>query len=108
MTLTVGSGTNDPSSRGGDFYGTSASDPNAGWAEGTVTWTTAPARNTAIPSVPLGAVTAGGAYTINVSSLVPTSGGAVTLRGSSTSADGAGYFSKEGSTSSGPRLQLTC
>ena len=73
-----------------------------------VTVPSAPAKNTAIPSVPLGAVTTGGTYTINVSSLVPTSGGAVTLRGSSTSADGAGYFSKEGSTSSGPRLQLTC
>jgi len=108
LTLTVGSGTNDPSSRGGDFYGTSASDPNAGWAEGTVTWTTAPAKNTAIPSVPLGAVSAGATYTVNVSSLVPTSGGTVTIRGSSTSADGAGYFSKEGSTSSGPRLQVTC
>ena len=109
LLLTVGSGSNDASSRGGDFYATSSNDPNAGWAESTVTWATAPAKDPASPSVPLGAVAAGVTYSINVSGLVPaTAGTTVTLRGSSTSADGAGYFSKEGSTTSGPQLRLTC
>ncbi|MGS0687638.1 fibronectin type III domain-containing protein [Nakamurella sp. GG22] len=108
LLLTVGSGSNDPSSRGGDLYATSPNDVNAAWVESSVTWATAPAKDTAIPPVSLGAVAAGVTYPINVSTLVPTAGGTVTIRGSSASADGAGYFSKEGSTTSGPRLQLAC
>jgi len=108
LSLTVGSGTNDPSSSGGSIYATSLSDPNAGWAEATVSWTTAPAKSTAIPPVSLGPVTAGTTYPVDVSSLLPSAGGVFTLRGSSASSDGAGYFSKEGSSTAGPRLQVTC
>ena len=108
LLLTVGSGTNDPSPSGGSFYATSPTDPNAGWTETGVTWASAPAKNTAIPPVSLGAVVAGQSYPVTVTTLLPTGGGAVTIRGSSTSGDGAGYYSKEGSTTSGPRLQLSC
>jgi chitodextrinase len=108
LSLTVGSGTNDPSSNGGRIYATSPSDPNAGWVETTVTWSSAPATNTAIPPVSLGAVAAGTTYPINVRSLLPSAGGVATLRASSTSSDGAGYFSKEGSATAGPLLRITC
>lgn len=108
LQLTVGSGTTDPSAHGGDFFATSAGDANAGWTEASVTWATAPAKSASIASVPLGAVTAGTTYTVNVTSLVPAAGGTFTIRASSTSGDGAGYFSKEGSSTSGPTLQLTC
>jgi len=108
LQLTVGSGINDPSGHGGDFYATSPSDQYAGWAEGTVAWGTAPAKNTAITPVSLGAVAANTGYSIDITRLVPSTGGTFTIYATSTSGDGAGYYSKEGSTTSGPKLQLTC
>jgi chitodextrinase len=108
LKLTVGSGSNDPSARGGDFYATSATDANASWSESSVSWATAPAKSTATPPVSLAAVTAGTTYSINVTTLISTSSGPVTIRGSSTSGDGAGYFSKEGSSTAAPALQVTC
>ncbi|MDT4933519.1 MAG: hypothetical protein QOK11_1411 [Pseudonocardiales bacterium] len=108
LGLTVGSGSNDPSTHGGDFYATSAADPHANWAEGSVTWPTAPARDTTVAPVSLGAVTAGTTYSLDVTRLVPSTGGTFTVRGTNTSADGAGYFSKEGSATLGPRLSVTC
>jgi hypothetical protein len=109
LQLTVGSGSNDPSSHGGDFYATSLTDPYAGWSQSSVTWTSAPAKDTTAAPVLLGtAVTAGTTYSINVSTLVPNSPATFTLRGTSTSADGAGYFSTEGSATNGPKLTLTC
>ena len=107
LVLTVGTGSTDPSAKGGDFYATSSSDPNAGWSETSVVWNTAPAK-VGSPVTLAGAVAANTTYDINVSSLVPTAPGTFTIRGSSTSGDGAGYFSKEGSTTAGPQLQLTC
>ncbi|MGZ4609868.1 MAG: fibronectin type III domain-containing protein [Actinomycetes bacterium] len=107
LQLTVGSGSTDVSGHGGDFYPTSAADANAGWSEATVTWASAPAKDTSVAPVVLGAVTAGATYTLDVTRLVPATG-TFTIRGTSTSGDGAGYFSKEGSTTLGPRLQLTC
>lgn len=109
LQLTVGSGTTDPSSHGGDFYATSPADPNAAWSQATVTWNSAPLRDTATAPVILAtAVTAGTTYSINVSTLVPNRPATFTLRATSTSADGAGYFSTEGSAASGPKLLLTC
>jgi len=106
LRLTVGSGSTDPSVRGGDFYATDpASNPD--WSEASVVWNTAPARTGAPVSLTTG-VALNTSYDINVTSLVPAAGGTFTIRGTSTSADGAGYFSKEGSTTSGPRLTLTC
>jgi fibronectin type 3 domain-containing protein len=109
LQLTVGSGSNDPSTHGGDFYATSRTDPNAGWSQASVTWASAPAKDSTIAPVVLAtAVTAGTTYSINVSTLVPKSPATFTIRGTSTSADGAGYFSTEGSATSGPKLLLTC
>jgi chitodextrinase len=107
LKLTVGTGTNDPSSKGGDFYVTSSSDANAGWSEASVAWANAPAK-VGSPVTLAGAVVANTTYDVNVTSLVPSAGGTFTIRGSNTSGDGAGYFSKEGSTTAGPQLQLTC
>jgi len=103
LTMTVGSGSTDPSVRGGDFYAAASSS----WAEGSVTWATAPAK-TGSPVSITGAVAASTAYSMDVTSLVPATGGTFTIRGSNTSGDGVGYFSKEGSTTAGPRLQITC
>jgi chitodextrinase len=109
LKLTVGSGSTDPSTKGGDFYATSPTDPNAAWDEASVVWATAPAKSTTTPPVTLaGAVALNTTYDIDVTSLVPTKGGTFTIRGSSTSADGAGYLSKEGSATLGPRLDVTC
>ncbi|MDQ6849138.1 MAG: fibronectin type III domain-containing protein [Actinomycetota bacterium] len=108
LTLTVGSTSTNASTHGGDFYATSRTDPNAGWSEKTVTWDTAPARNTAIPAVSLGAVAASTSYSIDVTTLVPSAGGTFTIHGANTSSDGAGYYSKEGSATAGPKLQLSC
>jgi len=105
LKLTVGSGSTDPSGRGGDIYATN----NAGWSESTVVWNTAPAKDTSKPPVSLTtAVALNTAYTWDVTSLVPSAGGTFTLRGSNTSSDGAGYYSKEGSATLGPRLTVTC
>ena len=60
LLLTVGSGGNDPSSRGGDFYATSPNDPNAGPAESTVTWERRRRRTPPLPPVSLAA--GGGRY----------------------------------------------
>jgi chitinase len=103
LTMTVGSGSTDPSVRGGDFYAAASSN----WAEGSVTWANAPAK-TGSPVSIIGAVTASTAYSMDVKSLVPATGGTFTIRGSNTSGDGVGYFSKEGSATAGPRLQITC
>jgi chitodextrinase len=109
LQVTVGNGANDPSARGGDIYATNQSDPNAGWTENSVTWTSAPAASTAIAPVSItGPVTADTTYSADVMSLLRGATGNVTLRASSTSGDGAGYYSKEGSATSGPRLVLTC
>ncbi len=108
LQLTVGSGSTDPSVRGGDWYATSSADPNAAWAEGSVLWSTAPAALTGHSASITTAVTGGATYTVDVTSLVPSTGGTFTLRGSNTSGDGAGYFSKEGSSTQGPRLTVTC
>jgi hypothetical protein len=107
LQLTVGTDTNDPSAKGGDFYATSATDANAGWSEATVVWGSAPAK-TGSPVTLAGAVAANTMYDVTVTSLVPSAGGTFTIRGSSTSGDGAGYFSKEGSATSAPKLILTC
>jgi hypothetical protein len=109
LQLTVGSGSNDPSTHGGDFYATSRTDPSAGWSKASVTWASAPAKDSTIAPVVLAtAVTAGTTYSINVSTLVPKSPATFTIRATSTRADGAGYFSTEGSATSGPKLLLTC
>jgi chitodextrinase len=103
LTLTVGSGSTDPSVRGGDFYAAA----NSNWSESAVTWATAPAKAGSPVSI-AGAVVANTAYSKDVTSLVPTTGGTFSIRGSNTSGDGAGYFSKEGSATAGPKLQVTC
>ena len=105
LTLTVGSGSTDPSVRGGDFYAAA----NSNWSEGSVTWLTAPAKVGNPVSIP-GAVAANTAYSKDVTSLVPTAGGTFSIRGSNTSGDGAGFVSKEGSATSDPaagHLRLT-
>jgi chitodextrinase len=108
LRLTAGNGVNETSVNGGRLYATSKTDPNAGWTEGNVTWSSAPAIDTNIPPVTIaGAIAADVAYTVNVLSLVPSSGGIFTLRGSSPSGDGAAYYSKEGGAA-GPRLAVTC
>ena len=103
LTLTVGSGSTDPSVRGGDFYAAA----NSSWSEGSVTWINAPAQVGSPVSIP-GAVAANTAYSRDVTSLVPRAGGTFSIRGSNTSGDGAGFVSKEGSATVGPRLQVTC
>ena len=103
LTLTVGSSTNNDSTRGGDFFNA----PDNGWSQGTVTWATAPAASgspIASLSTPVALNTA---YTVDLSSLV-TGPGIVSLRVSTTTGDAAAYFSKEGSPTAGPRLTVTC
>jgi chitodextrinase len=109
LTLTVGSGSSDPSTKGGSFYATSPSDPNADWSEASVTWATAPLKDTTKPPAVIpGPVAVSSSYTVNVTALVPSTGGSFTIRGTSTSSDGAAYYSREGSSTSGPRLAVTC
>jgi chitodextrinase len=92
----------DGSPKGGDFYTTSS-----GWTEGSVNWSTAPARGTLVTS--LAAVTAGTTYTVDVTSGVTTLNGEVSFRVGSTSGDGARYYSKEGGTTAQrPLLTVTC
>jgi hypothetical protein len=106
LMLTVGSGSTDPSVKGGDFYATDpASNPD--WSETTVLWETAPAK-VGSPVTLATAVALDTTYDIDVTPLVPAAGGTFTIRGSSTSGDGAGYYSKEGSATNGPRLVVTC
>jgi Purple acid Phosphatase, N-terminal domain/Iron/zinc purple acid phosphatase-like protein C len=102
LTLTVGTGADNGSVKGGDVYGTS----DNGWTESTVVWGTAPPRSGAAVAT-LGAVTAGTAYTVDVSGLV-TRPGTVSMRVGTTSGDAAAYWSRERSAAEGPRLQLTC
>jgi hypothetical protein len=102
LALTVGSGTDNGSSKGGDLYAAA----DNGWSEGSVIWDTAPARSGA-PVATLGAVTIGSTYSVDVSSLV-TGPGPVTIRIGTTSGDAAAYWSKEGSSTQGPRLTVSC
>jgi hypothetical protein len=102
LTLTVGSGTDNASAKGGDFFAA----PDNGWSQGTVTWGSAPAKSGAAVAS-LGAVAVNTTYTVDVKPLV-TGPGVVGIRVSSTSGDAAAYFSKEGSATLGPRLLLTC
>jgi hypothetical protein len=103
LGLTVSSASDAGSTKGGDFYFTA----DNGWTEGVVTWDSAPAAGTLVGS--LGAVSLGGAYTVNLDlaqvSIVP---GTLSIRVSTTSGDAARYVSKEGSATDGPRLTLTC
>lgn len=103
LRLTVGSGSTDPSSYGGDFY---AADPAVAWSESTVTWSNAPARVGSAVSLNM-PVASATTYALDVTSLVPLTG-TFTIRGTSTSGDGAGYYSREGSSADGPRLTLAC
>jgi len=102
LTLTVGSGTDNGSIRGGDVFAA----PDTGWSEKTVTWDTAPAKSGAAVAS-LGAVAVNTAYTVDVTSLAKGPG-VLGMRVSTTSGDAAAYLSKEGSAAAGPRLALTC
>lgn len=104
LTLRVGTGSNNNSARGGDFYAA----PDNGWTEGSVTYASAPAR-TGSP-VSLGAVALGTAYQVDVSSLLQTglTNGQFSIRASTTSNDAAVYVSRNASGGNGPSLRLTC
>jgi hypothetical protein len=102
LALTVGSGTDNGSAKGGDVYAAA----DNGWSEGSVIWDTAPARGGS-PVAAFGAVAVGGTYTVGVSPLV-TGPGPVTIRIGTTSGDAAAYWSREGSSTQGPRLTVAC
>lgn len=88
----------DPSPNGGAV---TVSD-GAPWSESTVTWANKPGWSSA-SSVPLGAVSTGSDYEVDVSSLV-AAGRDVTLVITSENRNGADYSSTEGSHP--PRLEL--
>jgi chitodextrinase len=90
----------DPSSRGGDFSAASA-----GWAEGTVTWATAPAAGARIGS--LGAITTGTWQEVPLAAGVVSGDGVVSVRVDSTATDGADYSSKEAGATLAPQLVIT-
>jgi chitodextrinase len=91
----------DPSPSGGTIRPT----VNASWAEGTVTWSTAPSVVSS-PSVSIGKVTKGTWVTIDVTALV-AGDGTLSIRVSSASSNGADYASKEGGVSTRPELIVT-
>jgi len=94
----------DGSVHGGDIY-----TAGSGWTESSVTWANAPVSGTLV--TPLGAVSAGGSYTVDVTKGVTPATGEVDFRVASTSSDGAHYYSREGAgTNTGlvPLLTLTC
>jgi chitodextrinase len=102
LQLTVGTGANNNSAHGGDFYSATSSS----WTEGSVTWATAPAKaGSALAS--LGTVSLGETVTVDVSSVV-TGDGSYSFRVSSASGDAAAYFSRQGSTTQAPQLVVTC
>jgi chitodextrinase len=104
LRLTVGNNTNDNSNMGGVFRGAA----NSSWAEGTVTWNTAPAAS----GTPVAAITTpvalNTAYLVDVTPLVGGNG-SFTIRASGNSSDGARYYSRNGNPASmAPQLQITC
>ena len=102
LQLTVGTSVNNNSAHGGDFYQAA----NSSWGEGTVNWSTAPAKSgSALAS--LGAVSLGETVTVDVTSVV-TGDGSYSFRVSTTSGDAAAYFSRQGSSTQGPQLVVTC
>ncbi len=104
LALTVGAGSTNSSTHGGDFYAAPGT-----WAETTVTADNAPAV-TGSP-VSLGAVAVSTAYSLNVTPLLSgISGGILSLRATTTSNDAAAYVSKDATTGStaGPHLTFTC
>ena len=95
---------NDNSNMGGVFRGAA----NSSWAEGTVTWNTAPAAS----SPPVAAITTpvvlNTAYLVDVTPLVGGNG-TFTIRASGNSSDGARYYSRNDNPASvAPQLQITC
>ena len=89
------------SSTGGALHGV----PGSSWGERTVTWSNAPAGDTAVLGN-VGAVAAGSWYSIDVTSLV-TGDGTFSLDLTSTNSDGAYYSSKEGPAGQAPQLVVS-
>jgi hypothetical protein len=90
----------NPSSRGGDFHRVTGA-----WSEGSLTYGTRPAFDSAIVAS-LGAVATDNWYSVDVTSLVKGDG-QVNLVSTSSIADGADYVSREGPTSLRPELVVT-
>jgi fibronectin type 3 domain-containing protein len=105
LTLTVGGGSTNSSTHGGDFYAAPGT-----WSEGTVTATSAP--TTTGTAVSLGTVAVNTAYSVDVTSLLGAgvTNGVLSIRATTTSNDAAAYVSKNASNGStaGPKLALTC
>lgn len=102
LALTVGTSTDDNSSRGGEVFLTD----NAAWTQAAVSWNTAPKPvGTAIFSQ--GAVALGQTVTVDLTGRVNVTA-PFTVRISTTSGDAARYYSREGSATLGPRLTVTC
>jgi hypothetical protein len=102
LQLTVGTNADNNSAHGGDFYRAASSS----WGEGTVTWSTAPAK-VGSPLASLGAVSLGETVAVDVTSVV-TGDGSYSFRVSTASGDAAAYFSRQGSTTQAPQLVVTC
>ncbi|HEX8078645.1 MAG TPA: fibronectin type III domain-containing protein [Jatrophihabitans sp.] len=102
LSLTVGSGTDNGSVKGGDFYLTD----NRSWAQAAVNWNTAPPRVGSAIHVQ-GAVALSQTITIDLTGKVDVTQ-PFTIRVGNTSGDAAAYYSKEGSATLGPRLSVTC
>ena len=104
LALTVGPGSTNSSTHGGDFYNAPGS-----WTEATVTAANAPAVQGS--PVSLAAVAVNTAYSLNVTSLLAgISGGVLSLRATTTSNDAAAYVSKDAANGSaaGPHLTFSC
>lgn len=102
LSLTVGNGTDNGSSKGGDFYLTD----NASWAQAGVSWNSAPQRVGA-PFHTQAAVALSQSITVDLTGRVDASR-PFTIRVGNTSGDAAQYYSREGSATQGPRLSVTC
>ena len=100
LSLSVGNGASDNSPHGGVL-----SSAGTGWAEGTVTWSSAPPAGATLGT--LGAVAKNATYVVDVSAAVTTDG-PVAFRMDSPNPDGVYYLSKEGSATNPPRLTVTC
>jgi glucose/arabinose dehydrogenase/chitodextrinase len=93
----------DGSDRGGDVH--RLANPFAAWDERTVTWSNAPAADTATVAS-LGSVSTGNWYEVDVSQLV-TGDGTFSLRMNTSSSNGADFSSEEGTAGLAPQLVVT-
>lgn len=102
LQLTVGTAVNNNSVSGGSVFAAAGTS----WAEGTVTWSNAPATvGGALAG--LGPVSLGQTVTVDVSATI-TGNGSYSFRVSNPSGDAAAYESRQAGSTHDPQLQVSC